>query len=764
MKLKGLLSGNKKNLIIGALWIIAFLILFPNFVQVVSQQMAPYTENEVVITNTSYHATLDGEDNLIAAQLFQPAPKFGNQTYPAIISCHGWLFGLGKESMQRWNVELAKRGFVVMSIDLPGQGMSIGEKDILPRNDIEPIALKDGISYLKSLEFVDDENIGLIGISYGGATVSMSAGVLGDLVDATISLNGFMNFTHWLINGILPGMNVAFTVDKEYITLEKAGDTIITKDNLVELLEFYKIYRGSEEDLKDLIVPGTTKLDRTFLKKFDAVEYLPNVRDDSILFLDAKRQGTFDHTNQSKKGYEAVINSGKQATYIQVDDNHQLMGDPEYTSDYIIINFFEEKLKQADIGNGFASDYDKYTQKRDIQLTMSYFFGFELLYVVLGLFFLSVVPFFIIVNIIYYNKKVATERAEKEREILKKRKEHDLYIDFSFGRGSYWKTYFFTGLTYFSAYLAIWGMSLGFFSELIAGMLGITFYFAMYLAFYFLPDKAEVELWEELKGTPNPYKTENTEEDVKIFDVNALIIMIIILIPVIISTIIGAILSPRSTDLGMPIEQIITPMLYMGAILVSGGIFLIYYLERSENEGITFQQIDWRRFTLDKYGILKNFTFGSFLFLNFIFQWNIWAFFMKFPMTMGPHSWYYGYLVVATALFFGGMQLIIKIFKEKILKDNIQVNREDKLKDILIELFATAFGIVIYVFVVGVAFLPVLTTSLLPNLTWALITIFIVIFLVTSVMKIFCTERGVFGYSIFLPILIFSILAYFLHV
>jgi len=346
MNFEKLLTGKSKNALIGILMLASFFILLPSFVKVIAWQMAPFTEDEVVITTVTYESEdPDGSGyNLIVGNLFQPSPKFTNETYPGIIACHGFLFGVGNIQMNRWGVELAKRGFVVLSIDLPGNGMSIGDMDFIPRADYESTIIKDGISYLKSLDFVND-SIGLIGISYGAGIVSMSAGILGDLVDATIACNGFTNLTNWLIEALLPDMNVDFSVSNEYITLNKVGDTDFTPENIQDLMKLYGIIKGTDKDFEGLIVPGTTQLSRKFLKKFDAVEYLPTVKNNSMMFIHSKRDGTFNYTNQSGQGYEAIISAGKSATYLSVDDNHQLLDDPNYTAHYCIINFFEEKLK-----------------------------------------------------------------------------------------------------------------------------------------------------------------------------------------------------------------------------------------------------------------------------------------------------------------------------------------------------------------------------------------------------------------------------------
>jgi len=90
----------------------------------------------------------------VVGNLFIPGPKFSNDTYPGIVACHGYLFGLGKEQMNRWCVELAKRGFVCLSIDLPANGMTLGKNDMTPNADIKPYVIEDGLNYLKSLEIL----------------------------------------------------------------------------------------------------------------------------------------------------------------------------------------------------------------------------------------------------------------------------------------------------------------------------------------------------------------------------------------------------------------------------------------------------------------------------------------------------------------------------------------------------------------------------------------------------------------------------------
>jgi len=765
MKLNELLTGKSKNTIIGVLMLIALFTLLPVLVRVVGILMAPYTDDEVVITTVSYASEDQDESgfNLIVGNLYQPSPKFGDDEYPAIIACHGFLFGAGKESMHRWCVEIAKRGFIVLSIDLPGNGMSIGEMSMVPRADYESIIIEDGFKFLKGYDFVDGSSLGLIGISYGGGVVSMCGGVLGDMVDATISLNGFTNFTNWLIESILPDGDIEFSVTKDYINFKKFGDTTVTKDNIKDLLRLFGLILGNDDVFEDLIIPGTTHLDRDFLKLFDAVEYLPNAKNDSVMFIHSQRDSTFGYTNQSGQGYDAITNEGNKAYYIPVDDNHQLMDDPDYNSDYCIINFFEEKLKGEDLGDDWDSDYEKYTQRRDIELTTSPQFGFWTLYECLIAFFLSLIPFFLIITIIFYNKKIATERAIKEEEILIKKKKDPDFVDFSLGRGSFNKTVIFLIFMYLIAYTALIGIGLGFFHDIIAGFLGATFYFTLFMALYYVPDQAEVDLWERLKEKRNLIGPKKDTKEIKIFDINSLMVLFIILAIVIVGTIIGYLVSTLSTTVSYPLEPIFTSMLIIGSIFLITGISFLYITEKKENEGFRFTELNWSKYGLSKYQIIKGITFGSVLFLNFFVQYTLYAFYMKFPIMMGPHSIYYLYICLAVLLFFGGIQILSKILKEKLFRDNINI-RDNKLRKIFIELFNGFLILIILGVVTYFAFYPVLKTSLFGNLTWYAVGLFVLIYLITNIIKLFCVDKGVFGISIFFPLYIFAILAFFLHI
>ena len=99
--------------------------------------------------------------------LYVPSGITPQEPGPGILAVHGYLNS--RETQDGFAIEFARRGFVVLSIDQTGHGYS------------DPPAFRngfggpDGLAYLRSLDFVDGDNIGLEGHSMGGWAVLIAA-------------------------------------------------------------------------------------------------------------------------------------------------------------------------------------------------------------------------------------------------------------------------------------------------------------------------------------------------------------------------------------------------------------------------------------------------------------------------------------------------------------------------------------------------------------------------------------------------------------
>ena len=109
-----------------------------------------------------------GEAGVIfSGLLYQPPGASAAHPAPAVLVSHGFINT--REMQSPFAIELARRGFVVLAMDMSGHGGSggaVGDQDFGG-----PAALR----YLKSLPFVDRNEIGLEGHSMGGAPVIAAA-------------------------------------------------------------------------------------------------------------------------------------------------------------------------------------------------------------------------------------------------------------------------------------------------------------------------------------------------------------------------------------------------------------------------------------------------------------------------------------------------------------------------------------------------------------------------------------------------------------
>ncbi|MFI4963845.1 MAG: alpha/beta hydrolase family protein [Caulobacterales bacterium] len=114
---------------------------------------------------------ISGGDGLTqSALLYVPSTATAAHPAPAVLASHGYINT--REMQSPFAIELARRGFVVMAMDMIGHGYSQGAVKLGPGQNLGgPAAL----SYLQSLPYVDKANIGLEGHSMGGIPIATAA-------------------------------------------------------------------------------------------------------------------------------------------------------------------------------------------------------------------------------------------------------------------------------------------------------------------------------------------------------------------------------------------------------------------------------------------------------------------------------------------------------------------------------------------------------------------------------------------------------------
>ena len=104
---------------------------------------------------------------VMSGLLYMPAGVDAAHPAPAVLVSHGYINT--REMQTPFAIELSRRGFVVLAMDMTGHGYSTG--NVGANGFGGPAAL----AYLQTLPGVDRANIGLEGHSLGGAPVYMAA-------------------------------------------------------------------------------------------------------------------------------------------------------------------------------------------------------------------------------------------------------------------------------------------------------------------------------------------------------------------------------------------------------------------------------------------------------------------------------------------------------------------------------------------------------------------------------------------------------------
>ena len=103
-----------------------------------------------------------------SALLYVPKTATAAHPAPGIMASHGYINT--REMQSPFAIELARRGFVVLAIDMAGHGYSEGAV-----GQVKDLGGAAALRYLQSLPFVDKANIGLEGHSMGGVPVVAAA-------------------------------------------------------------------------------------------------------------------------------------------------------------------------------------------------------------------------------------------------------------------------------------------------------------------------------------------------------------------------------------------------------------------------------------------------------------------------------------------------------------------------------------------------------------------------------------------------------------
>lgn len=123
---------------------------------------------------------IDARGALLDGELYYPAGISDEAGLPAVIVTHG--AGCIHKGMNSYCIELARRGFVVFAFSANGSGLSefpkrdeygMGEQNYNARET--PGGLHDALEFVRTLKFVDQTRIGMMGHSQGSRRTSCAS-------------------------------------------------------------------------------------------------------------------------------------------------------------------------------------------------------------------------------------------------------------------------------------------------------------------------------------------------------------------------------------------------------------------------------------------------------------------------------------------------------------------------------------------------------------------------------------------------------------
>jgi len=200
-----------------------------------------------------------GDKISVSGYLYEPKNAENLENLPAVVLIHGVMNA--KETMTPLALELARNGIVALSIDALQHGSTIGEAT--PEDD-PSLGGSTAVDYLRSLDYVNSSNIGLVGHSMGVGAIRATSQIVGG-IRAHIFLGGIgsnSTLEYGNLNQTSPSnLLVVIGLYDELFDLQEVNEILQPVFGTTEEIEIGKLYGTfTNGTARKLITPKTTHL------------------------------------------------------------------------------------------------------------------------------------------------------------------------------------------------------------------------------------------------------------------------------------------------------------------------------------------------------------------------------------------------------------------------------------------------------------------------------------------------------------------------
>ena len=250
-------------------------------------------ENEgTAISLTGEETKINGK--VVSGILFKPKDATADNPLPAVVLTHGYL---NNREMQLQNaIELARRGFVVLTVDREGHGNyeNSGEQSAVMATN----GLYDSVKYLYNMDYVDKDKIGISGHSMGGMTTAMT--LLQDMQLGLVSAGLIQAWDTFISAGADVDVGMLKAQDDEFFfTTNEGEDGTISREYLST--QAAKTFIGNTE-LEGDVVSGAIYVNG------QAVETTGGQETEGAFRVVYEISGVHPQNHCSVEGANAVVN------------------------------------------------------------------------------------------------------------------------------------------------------------------------------------------------------------------------------------------------------------------------------------------------------------------------------------------------------------------------------------------------------------------------------------------------------------------------